>query len=128
MYNKGIKTKEMATMKEFFLDVEQMYKRACEIAEYGEKSDLFYVSPSSEKMASTWKAWYHLNVDIKGYCDGEIEQAVFEMLKMPRETRYGFMVIDETENSVVLASDRELDRGVDDLTYSDSYERWEKVV
>jgi hypothetical protein len=128
VYNKGIKIKEMMIVKEFKLDVEKMYERACEIAEYGEKPDLFYIYPSSEKMSSTWRAWYHLNVEINGYCDGEIEQAVFEMLAMPEDTRYGFMMVDETESSVTLASDGELDRDVDDLTYSNNYERWEKVV
>lgn len=114
-------------MKKFAIDVEKMYERACEIAEHGEKPDLFYISPSSEKMASTWKAWYNLNAEINGYINGEKEEAVYEMFNIPEDARFGFSVVDDTEDSVTLASDRELNLDPENLTYSYNYERWEKM-
>jgi hypothetical protein len=118
-------------MTEFQIgDTEQLYKLTCAIGEYGEKPDYFYQSPSSEKMVSSWKDWYYLNVEIKGYSDGELEKATIKILNIPTNAHYGFRVVDVKQNSVVLASDRELDYGVDDLTQSDNYERWlkEKVT
>ena len=107
-------------------DTEQFYKLACEIGEYGEKPDYFYQSPSREKMVNTWKDWYYLNVEIKGYSDGELEKAVVQLLNIPNNAHYGFRVVDVKQSSVVLASDRELDYGVDDLLQSDNFEHWLK--
>lgn len=90
----------------FYLDTEQIFKRACQLADYSDKGDL-----------STWREWWHYESKRRGFSDGQLEQAVWEALEIPAPGRHGF-VVTQIDHELVIITDAE-EAGTCDLNDAD---------
>ena len=87
----------------FYMDTEAIFERACVLAGYGSKPENnFYESGMSERLVNNWRAWYNLNVELKGFTDGELNQAVSELLEIPAPARYGFTVTHIDTETIII--------------------------
>jgi hypothetical protein len=101
------------------IDTEKLCERACELL--GE----------TNKWASSWMEVYRAATAQRGYEDGELEQAVAEMLGMDEAAAKGFIVFQLTEGEVCLEDletagcvDLSDEEDAHNIPYVQAFRRW----
>lgn len=81
----------------FFIEsTEPIFKRACELREFGDCGDL------------RWREWYEWNKERTRFSLGELERAVAEHLNIPFPARDGFSVSEIDGNSLIITDLEEM--------------------
>jgi hypothetical protein len=75
----------------FYMATESIFKRACEIREFGDNGDI------------SWQEWYNWNVERTQMKSGELEQAVAEEMNISFPARNGFAIAGIDHECVIVA-------------------------
>jgi hypothetical protein len=92
----------------FYNNTENIFERACELREFGERGDL------------SWREWYKYEASRTGMKSGELETAIAETLNIPAPARQG-IVVSGIDHETFIITDLEENVNCDLTDADDAY-------